>query len=1737
MNRERKLQFTYGSIVQLKDLNQDYKDVYFFIDHVAPTKIKLLSNEGLKVLFLDFNEDGTLINEDIEEINIIFQPKEGYALLHHYLPGTSLSISFENGDKLKGKIVDLQEDMITIENDTNELFYIDFHYSGIDEEYGIENIYVEEAIRNTTNNKEEAEDEAEDEDEYLDVYTMDQQVDDYINKQYKENKRHMIQKDILYYKQLIEKYTSLKDGVYKKTLSDNLFLESFYHLNESFLYPVSSYLYRRLYDNNENVVTNEIQEEDTEHSVLLYDEMSYKMFDDTFVPMYQKRQEYHKKVTVKQDTPVICINHQPDDFQQVQTSYVGLPETIKRDYNYICQTRTTSYINEHLEKGQTFIMNGTMIHNKKEIQGYQAIQKGQNVLSKSIQNIYPYYPSFHSKKVAVVVQDSKNMSHSYGSFLNQSSRVFYPLTEYHTSFKHYIQSMNIRFKDACVFLNLTQGVSIYDILRQLTFMRVYEIRSQDFQWIQKEMKKTIDAYKTYVSNQKKKTSSIQPQAYQFVSKEELFTLICNHYKDYAFSSAFPSEIMHQTMIDDGLLFLYYLKVKNKDLLIDFENSEVQAQIQQFNEEIQQSQDNHLQDFQKKPVKTYPTLQHMENDTHKVILKDVEDKKSQTNTQYLYHYLVSQFGYSDELELFSQKLQELLQYYDPNSSIEENDDLREKLFGHLKDKSSTIFTNLLSKIIELQIRNGDKCIVLENKKVFVYNNQTWIPVEDQKAIQKKHKMLKVQNSTNGFDSLKETILNDYIMDMIDSIQNEKSIDMEKKALIEPVELLRRKTLKSNVFLRNILKYNVQKMKWIRTFAYMEEERKQLGIVVSPYLSLFHTIMSYSDSSKKYQLIQLFVSLFCIDQSDAYWYHCILSNTKLVPKYVLRLSKAYLSQDKMSYDETIKQICLEEGTLSEQGDLWVHKESGYTIQEIAFDTNYGYDENGFKIKMDDLPVQEEGDFEEGEIGDTEEVVKLTKDEQFQLKREIRLTQVETQLGHLASTFMNTIGISIPLDMKKKVIREMFHILRLGMAKHSKKDYEKMKVFCILGVLLVYVQSNDTYIKKSFPGCLVSFEGYPLEQNPDNDGGIIYFACIVEKISKNVLQMPYKAFHKMNYTEIGEQLKRVIQKNVLQNAFVLSMIEKKRARLQRSNEPTKPVIMEPFHHFKPSLRPIKVKDVSYFDKDPFVSKKLGNTYEHMMYQIQVSAFINKKLEEFLQNRVSKEKPLMVNAQYKEPFIQNYCCNQTDFILNHLIQKRVDKDNWDQLLEASIQGEQLFKSIHAYYVKSQHLNISKIPQRLQEEKVKKVYDDLTLYQFIIHYAHFDDDKPISPFLREIIREKPTSFYDRNDDMETKMRKLKENGFVYDTSILTQLIQDKAVLDEKLFQQQHPQTSVPTTVETTDFQNNFLNIELNQSRESMASMESDIQVLRSQYKSYVISHMSSFSSEWKRIEELMYSFQNSENKHGINACIREMIYTIMCVIPQIITNHKIQNQYVIMKQWDFASSHNKNIQDAYMKSYQSFEAIDGTEQIKNHFTQINSLKEVFDINLYQSNVVSQHIYLKYIFYKIICLYMFEDSITMTPSEIQTIRSLNKATIHHLFKMKAFYVVDYSKIKKYAYQTKQGEKMDKTEKLRKMSKQKRRVEKEKMNLKLGEWSYGTNKRVFKYYKDLYDDEDSRANEVKDMMRKMYEHEEQDPQIGFHDQVNIDDDFSPEQNEGPLGILEEDDYVDAQGNLLEGTEMY
>ena len=54
-----------------------------------------------------------------------------------------------------------------------------------------------------------------------------------------------------------------------------------------------------------------------------------------------------------------------------------------------------------------------------------------------------------------------------------------------------------------------------------------------------------------------------------------------------------------------------------------------------------------------------------------------------------------------------------------------------------------------------------------------------------------------------------------------------------------------------------------------------------------------------------------------------------------------------------------ICSEQGTISDDGNLWVDKYSGYFIKNIDYDTEEGFTEEGFKLKTRDKLEQDLGD----------------------------------------------------------------------------------------------------------------------------------------------------------------------------------------------------------------------------------------------------------------------------------------------------------------------------------------------------------------------------------------------------------------------------------------------------------------------------------------------------------------------------------------------------------------------------------------------------------------------------------------------------------------------------------------------------------------------------------------------------------------------------------------------------------
>ena len=191
-----------------------------------------------------------------------------------------------------------------------------------------------------------------------------------------------------------------------------------------------------------------------------------------------------------------------------------------------------------------------------------------------------------------------------------------------------------------------------------------------------------------------------------------------------------------------------------------------------------------------------------------------------------------------------------------------------------------------------------------------------------------------------------------------------------------------------------------------------------------------------------------------------------------------------------------MCAENGTISDDGDCWVDKHSGYVIRIIDYDTDEGYEESGAKVVSREKLQEDLG---------TVTVLQNTQPDKFE--------SPETEMIHnIVQTLTGFIGIQIDtvdfisknvlIDINERLGSEEKYQRRIELARSKGKKlpppYETVKNQFLLIFTIVYlfisIQTSIPSVKtrKTFPGCVRSFKGMPLEGD-DDESGLQYIACM--------------------------------------------------------------------------------------------------------------------------------------------------------------------------------------------------------------------------------------------------------------------------------------------------------------------------------------------------------------------------------------------------------------------------------------------------------------------------------------------------------------------------------------------------------------------------------------------------------------------------------------------------------------------
>ena len=138
-----------GDIIEIvSPSNTDFHESTNYINYIDNKQMDLINVSSLKNYYLQFNNDGTLSEESIVQINILSRSEEvGYARQNSLLPNSFVDIHF-GGDFpsiISGEISNLEEDMIEIITYPEmKTIYIDFKYQGIPKDLPIDKFVLRE---------------------------------------------------------------------------------------------------------------------------------------------------------------------------------------------------------------------------------------------------------------------------------------------------------------------------------------------------------------------------------------------------------------------------------------------------------------------------------------------------------------------------------------------------------------------------------------------------------------------------------------------------------------------------------------------------------------------------------------------------------------------------------------------------------------------------------------------------------------------------------------------------------------------------------------------------------------------------------------------------------------------------------------------------------------------------------------------------------------------------------------------------------------------------------------------------------------------------------------------------------------------------------------------------------------------------------------------------------------------------------------------------------------------------------------------------------------------------------------------------------------------------------------------------------------------------------------------------------------------------------------------------------
>ena len=647
----------------------------------------------------------------------------------------------------------------------------------------------------------------------------------------------------------------------------------------------------------------------------------------------------------------------------------------------------------------------------------------------------------------------------------------------------------------------------------------------------------------------------------------------------------------------------------------------------------------------------------------------------------------------------------------------------------------------------------------------------------------------KNNTDKCESTKSDELGlqtKLLKDVINEFDTKYKLSNEelKKKITERFDYLQSINARlTKIETNNLLKYNNQKFKFGSSI-----EVDANGKSVSPYSKILNIILGQADFSKKQHDIIKFVNTFTRKHVEGFgplnevesehWLYCNKSDLPILPTFKYELAEAFVTGGQEDYIHLLEVLKSLIGVASDDGDLWCDKHSGWPMCHADFDVEEGYEE-GFKVSSRSVMEDDAGNKIMSAAASKD--IKYITPETRMISNIINAISVamginiEIQKEFIINTVLDSIKETVESESEyKSKVREM---AEKGKKIMSYKDfYNTAILYYTLGTFLIAVQTSIPSVKtrKTHPGCIRSFTGYPFEGQGDLSS-LTYLGCIAYDIRES--GEPWNVLKGKKIEVINSRIKASIDDVLLANSEVKRKFEEKTVYLltNTATEIPEEHDIAKWSQFLPPLVRFNIKHLVNISPE-FKKSLMSDLRSGSVNQREKLLVVNSKIILFslaLIERIQeivKKSHLLLHTSNNEPYLENSCCEtkEGENTLSYFSSRDPRITEYNEIVTNL---SNIMEDVISY--SKGGIFFSDINTKNVYPSITNEYNEKTIYLAFIYFCKFKSLMPIPQDLLPLCTDKPENgLINPNDSVDRMIQKLKEDGRNYKNEQFLRLLQ-----------------------------------------------------------------------------------------------------------------------------------------------------------------------------------------------------------------------------------------------------------------------------------------------------------------------------------------------------------------------------